>query len=249
MTSDAVDVFAPARRGRTSDDIVEQIRDAVLSGQLHDGDRLPNERELCGRFAVSRSTLREGLRVLEALGMVEIRPGSAGGIFVSQPNGEHLGRALDALLRFRKATAGELAEFRATFEAENSSLAAERADPAEVERLERIARRFVELAQDDERPWEQLFPVDLEFHQLIADASGNKVRAGIMLGIHRAMHRASSSIEPVLSPTMRRAIGSELVAIAEAVRARNARLAGSRMRRHVEKFSQRARDIDADADG
>jgi GntR family transcriptional regulator, transcriptional repressor for pyruvate dehydrogenase complex len=239
----ATDLFAPARRTRSSDDIVEQIRDAVLSGRLQNGDRLPNERDLCGRFAVSRSTLREGLRTLEALGVVEIRPGAAGGIFVSAPDGEHVGSALEALLRFRAVTVDELAEFRVSFEGETAFWAALRAEDADVERLEELAQRFGELAEDDATPWQTLVPIDLDFHQAIADASKNQVRVAIMLGIHRALHRASSSLEPAASPELRRTIGPELRGIARAVRARNARLARERMRRHVKRFSELARAL------
>jgi GntR family transcriptional regulator, transcriptional repressor for pyruvate dehydrogenase complex len=234
----APDLFAPARRTRSSDDILEQIRDAVLSGRLAQGDRLPNERELCRRFAVSRSTLREGLRMLEALGVVEIRPGAAGGIFVSAPNGEHLGLALEALLRFRAATVDELAEFRVSFEGETAWWAAVRADEADVERLTALARQFVELAEDESTLWETLVGVDLDFHQALAAATRNQVRVAIMLGIHRALHRASSSLEPAASPELRRTIGPELSGVAEAVARRNSRLARDRMRRHVQRFSE-----------
>jgi DNA-binding FadR family transcriptional regulator len=239
------DLFGPARRTRTSDDIVEQIRDAVIAGRLEHGERLPNERELCQRFAVSRSTLREGLRVLEAFGVVEIRPGSAGGIFVSEPAGEHVGSALEALLRFRAVTVEELAEFRVSFEGETASWAALRADENDVERIGEIAGRFAELAKHDTTPWKTLVPIDLEFHQAIADASKNQVRAAIMLGIHQALHRASSSIEPAASPAVRRAIGSELQGIAEAVRVHNPRLSRDRMRRHVRKFAEIEREFQA----
>jgi GntR family transcriptional regulator, transcriptional repressor for pyruvate dehydrogenase complex len=234
-------MFAPARRSRSSDDIVTQVRDAVLTGRLEPGERLPNERELCRRFAVSRSTLREGLRMLEALGVVEIRPGAAGGIFVSEPSGSHVGSALEALLRFRAATVDELAEFRVSFEGETAFWAAQRADDSDVERLEALARSFAELAEDETTAWEALVAIDLEFHQTVADASKNQVRVAIMLAIHRAIHRASSSLEPAASPELRRTIGPELAQIVDALRAHNPRLARSRMRRHVKKFSDLAR--------
>ena len=103
-------LFTEVKRTRSSDDVVTQIRDAIIAGRLKTGDRLPNERELCRVFGVGRSTLREGLRTLEALGVIDIRPGAAGGIFTSEPQADHLGSALEALLRFRHATVQELAE-------------------------------------------------------------------------------------------------------------------------------------------
>ena len=67
--------FAPARRLRTLDDVFLQIRDAILAGQIAEGARLPNERDLAERFEVGRPTVREALRSLETLGIVDIRPG------------------------------------------------------------------------------------------------------------------------------------------------------------------------------
>src|SRR3954462_2959257 len=87
-------LFTEVKRTRSSDDVVDQIRTAIISGQLKTGDRLPNERDLCGIFGVSRATLREGLRTLEALGAIEIRPGAAGGIFAAEPQADQVGAAL-----------------------------------------------------------------------------------------------------------------------------------------------------------
>ena len=89
-------------------------------------------------FGVSRTTLREALRALEAQGVLEIRTGSRGGAFVAEPSSELVAGALGNLLRFRSATARELAEFRVPFEAENAAWAARRADPAALAELEHI---------------------------------------------------------------------------------------------------------------
>src|SRR5258707_3951626 len=122
--SAAATLFTEVNRTRSSDDVVDQIRTAILSGQLKTGDRLPNERELCGVFGVSRATLREGLRTLEALGAIEIRTGAAGGIFPAEPQADHVGAALESLLRFRHVTAHEPAEFRTSFVSQTASMAA-----------------------------------------------------------------------------------------------------------------------------
>src|SRR3954451_3206199 len=132
----AAELFSEVKRTRSSDDVVSQIRNAVVAGELKRGDRLPSERDLCQLFAVSRATLREGLRTLEALGAIEIRPGAAGGIFVWVPQREQVGAARDALLRFSRATARELAEFRVSFESETARWAAQLADRDDVTRLQ-----------------------------------------------------------------------------------------------------------------
>jgi GntR family transcriptional repressor for pyruvate dehydrogenase complex len=231
------------KRTRSSDDVVTQIKDAIIGGQLKTGDRLPSERELCRLFGVSRPTLREGLRTLEALGVIEIRPGAAGGIFTSEPQGDHLGAALGALLRFRGATVHELAEFRVSFESETASWAAQRAEPEDIERLEALAERFAELAREEGLPWPVLVEIDLAFHEAIAEASKNAVRVGIMLGIHRALHEASSSLAEWASAPARHTIGVELRQIAAAVAAHDARRAALLMGRHVKKFSELERAV------
>ncbi len=240
-------MFTAARRVRSSDDIVAQIRDGILGGELKAGDRLPNERDLREEFGVSRATLREALRVLETLGVVDIRPGSNGGIFVAAPDGEQVGSALEALLRFRGATAEELAEFRVSFEVETARWAALRADDDDRARLRKLAERFAELADNPQIPWPKLVELDIEFHETIARTSKNQVRAAIMLGIQRALHRASSSLGGYASPEVRRKIGSELLDIAEAVASGDQELAAARMGRHVEEYSELERSVQAGA--
>lgn len=235
--------FTAVRRTRSSDEVVEQIRQAIIEDRLKEGDRLPSERDLCRMFDVSRATLREGLRTLEAFGAIVIRTGAAGGIFVSEPQGDHVGAALEALMRFRRVTVDELAEFRVGFEGESAHWAATRATDDDVEHLLGIARRFAELAADETVGWPVFVELDLAFHQAIAEASKNQVRVAIMLGIHRALSEASRSLSKQTTLPMRKAIGRELHAIADAVRQHDAPMAARRMRRHVKKFSDLERGI------
>lgn len=236
-------LFTVVKRPRSSDDVVAQVKDAIIARRLKDGDRLPSERELCQAFGVSRATVREGLRTLEALGVIEIRPGSKGGIFAAEPDGDHVASALEALLRFRHVTAQELGEFRVSFETETAHWAAVRADDEDVAHLREIAEQFVECAAQDDTPWRVLVEVDIAFHEAIAYASKNQVRVAIMLAINRALHQASSSIEELASPPVRREIGQELREIAEAIAAHDEATAAELLRRHVKKFSELERDI------
>src|SRR2546428_544521 len=190
-------LFTEVKRTRSSDDVVTQIRDAIIAGRLKTGDRLPNE-----------------------------------------PQADHLGSALEALLRFRHATVQELAEFRVSFEGETARWAAQRGDEADVAHLKELADRFTELAKEDGLPWRVLVEIDLAFHEGLAEASKNAVRVGIMLGIHRALHEASSSLAEHASAKVRRQIGTELRQIASAVAAHDAPRAARLTRRHVKKFSE-----------
>jgi GntR family transcriptional regulator, transcriptional repressor for pyruvate dehydrogenase complex len=231
-------IFTPAQRTRSFEDVIEQIRNAVIEGKIKKGDRLPNERELCRIFGVSRSTLREGIRALEALGVVEVRPGAAGGIFATEPRGDQVGAALESLIRFSGATARDLWEFRVSFEGETAFWAAGRATAEDVAGLDEIVAEWKVLSAEDGTLWPVLAEVDVRFHDAIAQASHNQVRLAIMLGLSRAIFRVSAALEPYIDQRTRRSIGNELAAITEAVRKHDQRLARSRMRRHVRKFSE-----------
>src|SRR5918996_5288344 len=80
------EMFSPVETGRMSGAIVDQVRDLIHKGQLRPGQRLPSERELAERFEVSRVTVRDALRSLETMGLVEIRVGAAGGAFLTAPS-------------------------------------------------------------------------------------------------------------------------------------------------------------------
>lgn len=228
--------FTEAKRVRSWEDIVSQIREAVLSGRLKQGDRLASERALREIFGVSRSTLREALRTLEALRMIEIRPGSTGGIFVITPDVEHVAEALEALIRFEVATAEELGDFRLNVEGETAAWAALRADADDVARLEAIAADFVSTTPDDEASLARLVDLDFTFHEAVARASKNQVCLAIMLALHRTLLRVTASMAPGLTPEVWRNMGIELTEIAAAVRAKDPEAARAWMRTHIMKF-------------
>src|SRR3954451_2972741 len=110
------DMFNRVNAGRVSRLIVDQIRLLIRDGMLSAGDRLPSERELGERFGVSRVTVREALRGLEANGLVTIRVGARGGAFVTAPTSKHVGEGITDLLTLSGLTASEVTEARRVFE-------------------------------------------------------------------------------------------------------------------------------------
>lgn len=104
------------------------MRAAIATRSIEAGERLPSERELAEQFGVSRATLREALRALEALGLLEIRPGAHGGAFATAPDDEWLTDAVARSLTMRSGTKQQdLRMFRATFHADNAFWAGRRA--------------------------------------------------------------------------------------------------------------------------
>jgi len=230
-------VFVPAQRVRSFDHIVGQIRAAIASGEIAPGERLPSERDLGVAFGVSRTTLREALRALEAQGVIEIRTGSRGGAFVAEPSSELVAAALGALLRFRSATARELAEFRVPFEAENAAWAARRADPAALAELEHIVGDVAARAEDAATAWPEVAALEVRFHDAVARATGNSVRAAIMSAILDALQRAFTAVPVPVGSPLRSDLARELHAIVNAIHAGDAEAAGEAMRDHVARWS------------
>jgi GntR family transcriptional repressor for pyruvate dehydrogenase complex len=230
-------LFLPARRVRSFEDVVEQIRDAIFSGKLEPGDRLSSERELCSIFGVSRATVREAVRTLEAFGLVEIRLGAAGGIFAAMPDQEQTMPALEVLFRVTGSTIRDLAEFRLDFESQTAYFAALRADDEDIKTLEKIADEFITFSSGGSSPWHHVIALDQQFHVELARIARSQIRLAITLAIHRSMHRAFSALAPVAAAqSFRDPIEKQVRAIAAAIADHQPDQARELMRQHVEGF-------------
>jgi GntR family transcriptional repressor for pyruvate dehydrogenase complex len=227
--------FDKARRVRSFDDVVEQLREAIYSGRIRPGQRLPGERQLCEEFGVGRPTLREALRSLEAVGIIEVRPGKGGGSYAVTPSESTVGDALAALVNLRGASLEDLAEFRLDFEGENASWAARRADAADIAALESIVAKARAAADDLERVVE----IDVRWHEALARATKNRLRVGIALGIHEAvLRRHRTVVQPPEVEAQIATIPEDIAAITAAVAAGDADAARRLMRAHIEAWNR-----------
>ena len=102
--------LAPIRSTRIYQEIVRQVKTMIAEGRLKSGDRLPPERELAEKFVVSRTSVREALRALESLGLLEIRPGE--GTFVREVSVETLIEPLALVMASQREAIGERSEER-----------------------------------------------------------------------------------------------------------------------------------------
>ena len=168
--ADGMDLFSAVSVGRVSQVIVDQIRTLIRQGRLRPGDRLPSERDLCERFGVSRVTVREALRVLEAGGLIDVRVGARGGAFVTTPTNARLGEGLADLLQLSPLTAAEVTEARMVFELGIVPLVVERATEEDLVALERLCEDQ-QTALDDQR---YTMEMSAEFHVRVAASTHNK---------------------------------------------------------------------------
>ena len=149
--------------------IVEQIKKMIVDGKLKAGDRLPSERELADSLTVSRTSVREALRILESMGLVECRSGD--GNFVREITLDSLTKSIAWKIPLIKGAVLELYEARKIIEPGIVRLAAERATEEDILSMESIIEKQKSLVEEGE----SICNVDDEFHRSIAEASGNKM--------------------------------------------------------------------------
>jgi GntR family transcriptional repressor for pyruvate dehydrogenase complex len=160
--------LAPIKSTRIYEEIVRQVKAMISEGRLKGGDRLPPERDLAEKFVVSRTSVREALRALESLGLVEIRPGE--GTFVRQVSIESLVEPLALLMVSQREAIGELFEARRLLEPSLAALAATRATPEEIQEMERILEEQAKEIANGRTGLAQ----DAQFHAAIGAAAHNR---------------------------------------------------------------------------
>ncbi|MEK6666955.1 MAG: FadR/GntR family transcriptional regulator [candidate division NC10 bacterium] len=126
----------PIKSTRIYAEIVRQVKALIAEGRLKSGDQLPPERDLAAQFKVSRTSVREALRTLESLGLIEIRPGE--GTFVREVSIESLIEPLAHMILSQREAVGELFEARRLLEPAIAGLAARRATQDDLQEMDRI---------------------------------------------------------------------------------------------------------------
>src|SRR5438552_1106228 len=121
--------------------LAAQIRTAIGTGQLKEGSRLPPERELAEQFGVSRVTVRDALRALEAMGLIEVRVGARGGAFVTVPSGSVMGQTMSDMMMMQALSPDDIVEARLVVELGTVTLACGRATEEDLAGLRDHAER------------------------------------------------------------------------------------------------------------
>src|SRR5690349_7996830 len=134
-------MFEPVSTGRVSGEIVSRIKGAIRAGELAPGDQLPAERDLTRQLGVSRVSVRDALRMLEANGLIEVRVGARGGAFVTAPAPQLVGEGFADMLLLAEVDPAQLTEVRMIFELGLLDLACERATEQDVAALHEICDR------------------------------------------------------------------------------------------------------------
>lgn len=233
------ELFRPVSVERVSQVIVDQIKSLLREGKLANGDRLPSERDLCQRFGVSRVTVREALRVLEANGLIEIRVGARGGAFVSSPTKERLGEGLADLMTLAPLTPADVTEARSVIEVGILPLVVERATEQDIARL----RRLVEEGQEALDRDTYTMSLSATFHVAIAACAHNPAIETLVHSFHGPMLLSLRQAQTV-APAMGRRGTEEHAALVDAIEQRDVEAAVAVMTTHLDRTADLVRDIE-----
>lgn len=182
--------FYKVKPRRIYEDVVSQIKDLMREGKLNPGDRLMGEREMASALGVSRTTLREALRTLEILSLVEVRPGD--GTFVKDHHVNQIIEPLALALSVESNSFDELWETRIALEVECAGLAARRANEEKLMFIYQALEVLKKSKFTDLRGYPK---ADIYFHYMIAQASQNSMITRLLqtfaIHIHEMIKQAS----------------------------------------------------------
>ena len=214
--------------GKTYKQIVARIREAISAGELRSGDRLPPETDLARQLGVSRPTVREALKVLEALNVLESSTGPTGGTFVKPLDGagvaEYLMHSISLLLDVDELTLKELWVSRGAIEVPLVGMAAVQRTEQDLATMRNI------IARDEGRDFDDYFP-DITFHTSIAQASKNRLLSLFMLSIDTTIKMLA---ERYTLPEAKQISQNQHRLIYEAIRDQDEMLARLRMKEHLQ---------------
>ncbi len=229
-------MFKEAKQNRIFQDVIEQVQEAILEGKLKAGDRLPAERKLKEMFQTSRGTLREALRVLEQKGLIEIKTGTNGGAIVKTVSSTQVSESLDLLIRSRKVSLNDLAEFREGVEGIVTGLAAERAKKKDIQLLKKILKDAESIVLEDTIDWDGFINNDNDFHMELARIAGNPIYKSILKTVHDNINRYYLQFLAKKKKLVKKNY-NDICKIAEAVEMRQVDIASSLARSHVAQFN------------
>lgn len=164
-------------RKSVSGTVMDYIKQLIHEEKLLPGEKLPSERDMAGQINVSRNTIREAYKMLEAEGYLVIKHGN--GVFVADQESQI--RKLTSSLFIKEDQVHELLSIRKVLEVESAKWAAEKGKPQDYRHLDNLLQDMRSLIK--EKNYEELKALDQAFHLHIAEMSGNKIMLRIMLSL------------------------------------------------------------------
>lgn len=230
--------LSPMRVPKASGVLADELRERILSGEYPEGTPLPPERELVVQTAMSRTTVREALRILEVQGLIRIKAGRSGGAFVQHPDEESVADSLELLIRGRRLRLASVHETREAIEPSCARLAAQHRLPADLRRLETANEAIA-----NSESLEDFLEANVDWHVAVATASHNEILTGIMMALSRAIYTATHN-EGFVNEEVRSITVRAHRSVTRAIKDRDADAAVRRMSRHVHAYAVAALEVE-----
>ncbi|SNQ47720.1 DNA-binding transcriptional regulator, FadR family [Frankia canadensis] len=224
---------------KASDVLAEELRERILRGEFREGTVLPPERELVVQTQMSRTTVREALRILEVQGLIRIKTGRSGGAYVQVPGEESVASSVNLMIRGRRIRLAALLETREAIEPACARLAAKYRTDSDLVALE-TANVAISVESGSLADFLQ---ANVDWHVAVATASHNELLTGFMSALSRAIY-ASTDNQGFIDAEVRSLTLRAHQRITEAIRARDADGAVRRMSRHVHAYAEAVLKID-----
>lgn len=224
--------LSPMAVPKASDVLAEELRERILSGEFVEGTPLPPERELVVQTQMSRTTVREALRILEVQGLVTIKAGRAGGAFVQRPGKESMAASVGLLIRGRQIRLADLLETRGGLEPFCARLAAKNRTPEDVDRL-----TAHNLAVADAADLTEFLHANIDWHVGVSVASHNELLSGLMMALAPAIYSATHN-ENFVNAQVQELTVKAHAAVLRAIKDQDADAADRRMQRHVHSYAE-----------
>jgi GntR family transcriptional regulator, transcriptional repressor for pyruvate dehydrogenase complex len=227
LTTPILDGLTRIERASIKELALEQLRKYIQSGAVKPGERLPAERVLSERLGVGRSSVREALKILEAIGMIESRIGE--GTFLVQQSGASIARSIGLSLATWGGAIVEIIEARQMLEVEAARKAALHAAPAEIAAMETALQHMEASVQN----FPAYLAADMHFHRLIGQATHNPIVAQITDTLITLLEEALHEGHADQLPTFAEGSGTHRE-VFDAIARGDGEAAAEGMRRHLQ---------------
>ncbi|KEH97885.1 FadR/GntR family transcriptional regulator [Clostridium massiliodielmoense] len=225
-------MFTPIKNTKVYEQVINQIKDMIQDGTLKKGDKLPSERDLVDKLEVSRTSIREALRVLEIVGIVECKQGE--GNFVRTDFNDTLLEPLSIMFMLNDCTLQEIFELRKVIEIETAALAAKKITESQLDDMRSILDTIKTSGDEDEK-----VKLDTQFHYSIAKASQNFLIVSIINAVSTLMDSfIEDARKNIISNLHKEIIDKQHDKILEALNNHNPGEAADAMRTHLELINE-----------
>lgn len=232
--------LTPLQVPKASDVLADDLRERILRGEFPEGTSLPAERDLVAQTAMSRTTVREALRILEVQGLLTIRTGRSGGAFVRRPDSDSMASYAELLIRGRQVRMDDLLETREAIEPQCAGLAARHRTAEDLQLLDELNERIQNAGGAS---LAEFLQINVDWHVAVASSSHNELLSGLMRALSEAIY-AGTDNQGFVTDEVRATTVKAHRSITRAIRERDKDAAVRRMSRHVHSYAEAILEAD-----